>query len=89
MKKSPNIPYVKTYDEKGLISNPIIGQYPTQGDNRAERRKKDTAFIGNGKQYPLTISGNLKYVRHVQIVPVKLKEGKIVGGNKILHYLPK
>lgn len=89
MKKSLNTPYVKTYDEKGLVSNPIVGSYPNQGDNRRTRRAKQTPFIGNGKQYPLTVSGNQKYVRHVQIVPVKIIKGEIKGGNKILHYLAK
>lgn len=79
MKKSLNAPYVKNYDEKGLLSNPIVGQYPNQGDNRRARRAKETPFIGNGKQYPLTVSGNQKYVRHVQVI----------GDKKILHYLSK
>lgn len=86
MKKSLNTPYVKTYDEKGLVSNPIIGSYPNQGDNRRARRAKNSPFLNNKKHWPLTVSGQWKYIRYVQPIFDKVT-GSIT--KKILHYLPR
>lgn len=34
-----NKPYVKEYDENGIVLNPIVGSYRTKYPNRKERRK--------------------------------------------------
>jgi hypothetical protein len=52
--------------------------YLHSGQNRRARRLRQPPFIGNGKQYPITVSGKLKYLRHIQITP---------DGKKIMHYL--
>lgn len=86
MKNSLNKPYLKLYNQDGTLSNPIVGQYPTQGDNRAERRRKNTPFLNNKKHWPLTVSGQYKYIRRVQLI-----FDKVTGAvtKKILHYLPR
>lgn len=68
-----NKPYVNT---TGL---PLSENYIHGFQNRKQRReyKQKNVFIGNGKQYPLTIVGSHKYLRKVQVV----------DGKRILHYL--
>lgn len=83
MRKSLNTPYTRKSGFELSATNPFV----TQGDNRRERRRTEPPFIGNGKQHPLTVSGTVKYLRKIQIVPIKMKNGKVLGGNKILHYL--
>lgn len=66
-----NKPYVKQYSETGEVSNPIIGSYSQPFKNREQRRfiLQKQPFMGNGKQTPITISGTVKYLRSVQIIP--------------------
>lgn len=52
--------------------------YLHSGENRRMRRLKQPLFIGNGNQYPITVVGKLKYLRHIQVTP---------DGKKIMHYL--
>lgn len=86
MRKSLNTPYVKTHDETGVVSNPIVGVYASQGANRRDRRYKEPRFLNNKKHWPLTVSGNFKYIRQVQPIFDKVT-GAIT--KKILHYLPR
>jgi len=69
-----NVPY--EIKKHGLLE----GNYMHQESNRRERRsvKQKQVFLGNVKHISLTISGKLKYKRHVQII----------GKKRILHYLP-
>lgn len=80
-----NIPYVKKYDEKGLLQNPINGAYINNHPNRKERRShlSNKSFTGNHKGISLTVSQNLKYKRTVQII--KDNSGKVI--KTIKHYL--
>lgn len=39
MEETLNTPYVKKYNDKGELLNPIDGYYLTIGPNRRERRK--------------------------------------------------
>lgn len=78
-----NVPYRKKYDEKGLLINPINGQYTQPFENRRSRRHRGAPFRGNKKGVSLTVSQNIAYKRIVQVI----KDGNFV--KRILHYLPK
>lgn len=80
-----NTPYVKEYDNFGNVKNPIKTGYFHNDQNRKERRKplQKNRFFGNGKNFPLTVTPNAKYLRHIQIVSDK----KIYKIKKILHYI--
>lgn len=80
-----NTPYVKSYNEQGILTNPIDKLYLNQFPNRAARRqaKNETPFRGNGKNYPLTVIGNVRYLRAVQVI--HQKDGSV---KRINHYVP-
>jgi len=62
-----NIPYIKSY-RNGVLSNPIEDKYESPFPNRKIRREslQSKRFIGNGKQFPLTLTGKLKFKRERQ-----------------------
>ena len=79
-----NTPYVKEYDENGVVLNPIIGSYKTESANRQNRRshlQKDR-FYGESKNFHLTVVGRKRYTRKKQ----RVSNGN--GGFKFIeHYL--
>jgi len=79
-----NVPYVKVYDKNGNVTNPIKDAYLSKLDNRKARRvfKNETRFIGNGKNYHLTVLKESKFFRFVQTIFMK------TGIKRINHYLP-
>lgn len=77
-----NQPYVKVLDANGLVTNPIILSYQNEFANRSTRRQKDAPFKGNGKNFSLTVTGKLRYLRVVQ--EILLKDGSI---KRIGHYV--
>ena len=79
-----NVPYVKVYDKNGNVTNPIKEVYLSKFDNRKARRsfKNETRFIGNGKNYHLTVLKESRFVRFVQEIITK------TGIKRINHYLP-
>lgn len=79
-----NLPYVKKYDTKGNLLNPITRFYSSEFDNRAKRREHEnrTPFHGNGKNFHLTVVKTIKYLRHRQIIKLKNGETKTIE-----HYL--
>jgi hypothetical protein len=81
MKTATNIPYRRNSGIEITKSKP----YLNTGSNRSERKRKESAFIGNGKNWPLTIVGNIKYYRFIQ--NIWDNDGNVI--KKILHYLPK
>lgn len=80
-----NTPYVKEYNEEGIVSNPIKEVYTTKGDNRRQRRavKQKSRFFGNGKQARLVVHKNGRYKKVVQYV-MDNDSDKI---NRIEHYI--
>jgi len=84
-----NIPYVKKYDEQGILLNPIKGSYPNRFPNRIQRSKshKKERFCGNGQNFHLSIVGGLKYFRREQVIILKDTNGQPIGKEKrVLHY---
>lgn len=78
-----NKPYIKSYDENGVVSNPIQGSLISKLPNRKQRRYTEPRFRGNHKGCSLTVvegKPQVAYHRVIQITP----EGK-----QILHYLLK
>lgn len=71
-----NEPYVKQYNELGVLINPIVGKHETQFNNRTSRRevKQKHRFFGNGKNTPLVILKDFKYLKYRQLE--LNKEGK-------------
>ena len=86
MEKSINAPYIKNLDENGNCTNPITkGGYFSKGKNRKERRSENQKdrFVGNGKNYHITVIGRYKFVRILQVI--RDKAGKF---KSIFHYIP-
>lgn len=85
MKETINVPYVKKYNNDGEVINPIKGIYHTQGPNRKERRSdiNEPRFIGNGKNYHLTVHKISKFKRVVQVAWNKTK----LCYKNIKHYI--
>jgi hypothetical protein len=90
-----NEPYVQSYEENGVLLNPITKENPYlhQNENRKQRRKElqKFRFHGNGKNYHLTVVKTAKYVRSKQVVFCRDKKtGKLTGKRKVIeHYLNK
>jgi len=85
-----NVPYVKQFDKNGVITNPIIGSYISEGENRATRRKikQKQRFYGESKNHHLTVVKSLKYRRVKQLIECKDKKGKYTGEIRVIeHYL--
>lgn len=80
-----NQPYVKLY-ENGQLKNPIKGSYLHSEPNRRKRRehKHKEPFFGCGKNTPLTVTKEMKYLRVRQIE--KDKDG---NRKTIEHYILK
>jgi len=77
-----NKPYVKQYNEQGLISNPIVGSYKSTSPNRRQRRELEynKPFIGNKKGISLVVVkiGALSFQKYKKVVQVvKMKDGSI------------
>lgn len=77
-----NIPYRKEYNSDGNIINPITDRYVSVLPNRAERRKKEGRFYGNGKNHHLSVTAMQKFRRIMQTITLKDKSTKV-----IYHYL--
>lgn len=79
-----NKPYVKVYDKNGTVKNPIKNVYLSKFDNRKARKsfKNEIRFIGNGKNYHLTVLKESKFARFAQTIFTK------TGIKRINHYLP-
>lgn len=69
-----NVPYVKSENPKFFEKNQ---KFTNVFPNRRTRRQKEPPFIGNGKSFPLTVFGGMKYKRVIQRVADK----------NILHYI--
>lgn len=69
-----NIPYVKKYDEKGHLINPIQGIYRSTGPNRQQRKAalKPERFMNFSKKggSNLVIIGRMKFRKFVQEIKV-------------------
>jgi hypothetical protein len=84
IKNLGNVPYVKEFDKMGNISNPIVKSLIPSFPNRKTRREglNKTRFVGNGKNFHLTVFGSDKYKRVRQ--KANGKDGEL---NVIEHYL--
>lgn len=84
-----NIPYVKVYDENGVLTNPIKKSYFSPYQNRRQRRQRLGRPIGNHKGVSIITTNDGKY----QSIFFKvLQKIKIEGKRKmktILHYVPR
>ena len=80
-----NKPYVKEYNDQGVVTNPIKGSFltPSINGNRRDRRsvKQADRFRGNNKGHNLSVGPSYKYSRRIQCV--LLSDGSI---KKIKHY---
>ena len=86
-----NVPYVKQYDDNGVVTNPIVGSYKSEGKNRSERRKslKKERFHGESNNHHLTVIQTAKYHRVRQVINCRDPKTKELTGEKrvIEHYL--
>jgi hypothetical protein len=79
-----NVPYVKEYNDKGELLNPINGKYVNYFPNRQQRKPNRQRFFNNKKTSQLVTLGNKVYYKVLQYETDK--EGKEI---KIEHYLLK
>jgi len=79
-----NVPYVKQYDENGLITNPIVGKYTNNFLNRSNRREKPPRFMNNSNSTHIVVNGGIRYLKSLQ--KEVDKEGKL---KYIYHYILK
>lgn len=63
-----NQPYVKKYDENGILTNPIETVYTSEFQNRGQRRQKQKRFMNNRKGNKYTLFGQTLFSKRVQIV---------------------
>lgn len=93
METQVNKPYVKRYDEQGLLINPLkenyLHKYPNSNKRKSALRKE--RFFGNGKNIPLTVYPKGKFLRFRQeIVCVNPKTKKPTGEVRFIeHYIQK
>ncbi|HPC09808.1 MAG TPA: hypothetical protein PLN85_01885 [archaeon] len=76
-----NKPYVKQYDNNGVLINPIETSYTSKFPNREYRRRKLPRFTKNSKSYHLTINKMGKFHRNIQVITCK--DGSV---KRIMHY---
>lgn len=74
-----NKPYVKQYDENGLLLNPIEGKYTHSGPNRKMRNAKPPRYFNNSANCQMSIVKNEAYRKYIQWVDRK----------PIVHYVLK
>lgn len=79
MSQTVNTPYVKSYDAKGELINPILFQYKGYGPNRKERRleggKTSTRPFSNKKGIKLKIVRVSRYA-FMKFEAKVIKQGK-------------
>lgn len=75
-----NKPYVKKYDENGVMINPIERVYLSTEPNRAERRFSPKKFRGNNKGFSFSIIQGSRYKRVLRVIEMieKTRSGKDV-----------
>lgn len=79
-----NVPYKKQFNKTGDLLNPIESIYLNEFPNRKQRRLKTPRFIGNGKQYHLSVTPLEKYHRRVQVIVANPKKDQ--PKKTIFHY---
>jgi len=72
-----NQPYVKQFNEQGILQNPIVGSYRHKFQNRSKRREPDGRPFSNKKGIQLVVIGNAKFKKHKKFV-----EGKMTAISK-------
>ena len=79
-----NTPYVKEYNDQGIVSNPIRGKYENLSPNRQARRshKNEPRFKNNRNVNHLVVGPNFKYRKRIQI-----EFDKDGNRKKIEHYI--
>lgn len=84
-----NQPYIKRFDAKNELINPINGAYIHEYPNRKKRRqlKQKNRFVGNHKGHNLVVINNGPYSEKLRKV-VQVIKHKLFGTKKIQHYIP-
>ncbi len=77
-----NIPYVKQYDAKGDLINPIIDSYFNKFANGVTRRKKLGRAFNNKKGIQLVVTqiGNYQFTKYKKVI-------QYLKGKSIVHYI--
>ena len=76
-----NQPYVKQYDNNGVLINPIKTAYVSEFPNREYRRRVLPRFKKNSKGHHLTVNKMGKFQRNIQVITCK--DGSV---KRIMHY---
>jgi len=81
-----NAPYVKQFDSKGLLINPIEKEFISSYPNRRQRKPNRERFTGCGKNYPVVVTrtSNISFHKCLKsIQTIVCKDGSI---KRIEHY---
>jgi hypothetical protein len=62
-----NVPYLKKYDENGVLTNPINGKYANLFQNREQRKKQKFRFFNNSASFKLQVTKRMKYHKFIQV----------------------
>jgi hypothetical protein len=82
-----NAPYVKQFDENGVVTNPINGKYVNEFPNRSQRNAKKPRDFNNKNSTPTVIHGRFRYIKRFQFIEAgKNKKGKFLSARTVLHY---
>ena len=81
-----NKPYVKKYNSKGEVTNPITKENPYRPEypNRSVRRQRKKRFHGESKNFHLTVTKISKHQRKRQVITCKDGRKKVIE-----HYIPR
>ena len=71
-----NKPYVKQYNEHGLLMNPIDGKYSSTGPNRSQRKVRKSRNFNNSANCQMTVLKTQAYRKRIQLI----------DGKPIVHY---
>jgi hypothetical protein len=82
-----NVPYVKQFNEKGELTNPIKGIYPQPFENRHTRRLKEARFANNRKSAQIQVLGGkgTKQTKYRKVLQRFFRKDGTIGIVK--HYL--
>lgn len=71
-----NQPYVKQYNEHGLLMNPIDGKYVNAFPNRSQRKGRKSRNFNNSSNCQMTVLKTEAYKKRIQLI----------DGKPIVHY---
>lgn len=73
-----NVPYVKQYDEKGFLINPIVGSYKSARPGRRHTSKKTEKHMNNRGPINYIVIGTMRFKKFVQTIMLPNGKKKLI-----------